>query len=121
LTTYTDTEAFDFRILGSPAELEAAITPKAREDHSARMTAAFCSPWSNPKRNGTLVEDARIGEYARPWNAKSGVAGLRRAFPRRTVGLSAAHRRAGIPRSAASWSPHGRRCISEVRRVPRRW
>jgi len=85
---WTDTEAFDFRIFGSPAELEAAIAAKAREGYSARMTAGFCWPWSNPKRDGTLVEDVRIGEYARPWNAKSGVGRLAKGIPKETLWAS---------------------------------
>jgi hypothetical protein len=51
---WTDTEAFDFRIFGSPEELEAAIAAKAREGHSARMTAGFCWPWSSGIPKATL-------------------------------------------------------------------
>jgi uncharacterized protein len=34
------------------------------------MTAGFCWPWSEPDGNGQLIEDVRIGDYHRPWNAK---------------------------------------------------
>jgi DUF2075 family protein len=37
---------------------------------TARMTAGFCWPWSDPERDGTLVPDVRIGEWHRPWNLK---------------------------------------------------
>ena len=65
-------EGFDFRIFGSPGALEQAIRGKAAERFSARLTAGFCWDWSDPSRDGTLVEDVVIGEYRRPWNAKPG-------------------------------------------------
>ena len=35
------------------------------------MTAGFCWPWSEAQSDKTLVPDVRIGDWARPWNAKS--------------------------------------------------
>jgi DUF2075 family protein len=35
------------------------------------MSAGFCWPWSQPRDDGSLVEDVVIGDWARPWNAKS--------------------------------------------------
>ncbi len=35
------------------------------------MTAGFCWKWSKAKNDGTLVEDVVVGDYRRPWNAKS--------------------------------------------------
>ncbi len=32
--------------------------------HSARMTAGFCRPWSEPRRDGTLVADVVVGGCA---------------------------------------------------------
>jgi hypothetical protein len=66
----TTRESFDFRILDSPQAVEEAIRQKAAEGFSARMTAGFCWPWSEPDGNGRLVEDVLIGDYRRPWNAK---------------------------------------------------
>lgn len=34
------------------------------------MTAGFCWKWSDPAKDGTLVNDVRIGEWTRPWNVK---------------------------------------------------
>lgn len=66
------TESFDFQIMTSPQAVEDAIREKAESGQSARMTAGFCWKWSDPNKDGTLVEDVQIGDYCRPWNAKSG-------------------------------------------------
>lgn len=75
-------DAFDFRIFGSPEALEAAIREKAAKGFSARMTAGFCWPWSKPNPNGTLVEDVVIGGYRRPWNAKPDSGRLAAGIPK---------------------------------------
>ncbi len=69
---WADTEGFDFQIMNSPTAVEAAIRAKANEGFSARMTAGYCWAWSDARSNGTLVDDVVIGDYRRPWNAKSG-------------------------------------------------
>ena len=102
---WTDTEAFDFRIFGSPEELEAAIAAKAREGHSARMTAGFCWPWSNPRRDGTLVEDVDDRRVPRgPGTRSPAATGSRRASRRRRSGRTT---RAASTRSAASTRRRG--------------
>jgi len=63
-------ESFDFKIFESPGEVEEAIMEKAREGYSARMTAGFCWKWSEPDKDGKLVDDIIIGDFKRPWNAK---------------------------------------------------
>jgi uncharacterized protein len=76
-------ENFELRILSSPQELEEAIRQREAEGHSARVTAGFCWPWSDELLpNGKLVDDVVIGDYRRPWNAKSGVPGLAPGIPR---------------------------------------
>lgn len=65
-------DGFDFRIVGSPNELEALIRQRAAEGFTARVSAGFCWPWSEPRQDGTLVDDVVIGEYRRPWDAKPG-------------------------------------------------
>jgi hypothetical protein len=65
-------DGFDFRIVGSPEELEAAIRQRAGEGFTARVAAGFCWKWSEPLPDGTLVEDVVIGDYRRPWDAKPG-------------------------------------------------
>ena len=82
---WDSSDAFDFRIFGSPEALETAIRQKAAEGHSARMTAGFCWPWSKPNHDGTLVEDVVIGEYLRPWNAKPDSGRLAKGIPKASV------------------------------------
>jgi len=75
-------EGFDFRIFSSPEDVDQAIRRKASEGYSARMTAGFCWPWSNANADGTLVDDVRIGEYRRPWNARPEATKLARGIPK---------------------------------------
>ncbi len=72
-------EVFDFRIFGSPQELERAILKKAKAGKKARMTAGFCWKWSSPNEDGTLQPDVVIGDFRRPWNAKSDAHGIKLA------------------------------------------
>lgn len=65
-------DGFDFRIYKSPIELETAIRELASQKYSARVAAGFCWPWSEPRIDGTLVNDVVIGDYQRPWDAKPG-------------------------------------------------
>ena len=78
-------EAYDFKIFSTPQELEAAIRAKAAEGHSARMTAGFCWPWSDPRPDGTLIDDVAIGGYRRPWNAKSDAGRLAQGIPKESL------------------------------------
>jgi len=54
----------------SPQELEALLRSKLDKGYSARMTAGFCWPWSDPHPDGTLVPDVRLDGWSRPWNVK---------------------------------------------------
>jgi DUF2075 family protein len=78
-------EGFDFNILASPEELELAIRKKAKEGYSARVTAGFCWPWSKPNPDGTLIEDVEIGDFRRPWNAKSDAGRLAAGIPKESL------------------------------------
>ncbi len=78
-------DPFDFRIMATPAEVEAAIRAKAAEGHSARMTAGFCWRWSDPLDGGGLVNDVVVGEYARPWNARPDAKRLARGIPKSSL------------------------------------
>jgi len=78
-------EAFDFRIVSSPQELESRIRSRLEEGNTARMVAGFCWEWSDPRPDGTLFEDVVIGEFRRPWNAKSGAGHLSREVPRESL------------------------------------
>lgn len=74
-------EVFDFRIFGSVRQLDEAIRARAAEGFSARLTAGFCWRWSKPNADGTLVDDVRIGEFRRPWNAKPDAGRLAKGIP----------------------------------------
>ncbi len=63
--------AFDVRVVDSPAELEAGLALQRDAGFGARMTAGYCWPWSDPRQDGTLVDDVVIGSWSRPWNLKS--------------------------------------------------
>lgn len=74
-------EEFDFRIFESPGALEIAIKERLEQDNTARLTAGFCWPWSDPLKDGLLVPDVQIGDFHRPWNARSGKGRLHRSVP----------------------------------------
>lgn len=75
-------EEFEFDIVDSPRELEAIIRTKAQEGFSARLTAGFCWKWSNPRPDGTLEPDVRVGDWAMPWNAKPDAGKLAPGIPK---------------------------------------
>ena len=58
------------------------IAGKVEEGVTARVMAGFCWPWSNPLPDGTLEEDVVIGDFARPWNARSGKGRLAKGIPK---------------------------------------
>ncbi|MEV0705905.1 DUF2075 domain-containing protein [Saccharopolyspora sp. NPDC050389] len=61
---------FDVQVASTPAELEEILASKVNEGYSARMTAGFCWPWSDPREDGTLVDDIVIGGWRRPWTVR---------------------------------------------------
>lgn len=78
-------EGFDFKIVDSPIELERAIRKRAGEGVTARVIAGFCWPWSAPNPDGTLVPDVQLGEFQRPWNAKSEAGRLAPGIPKESL------------------------------------
>ena len=65
--------SFEVRIAETPEEMESFLASKATAGpvpYSARMSAGYCWPWSDPRPDGTLVPDVRVGDWARPWNLK---------------------------------------------------
>ncbi|NAS25120.1 DUF2075 domain-containing protein [Herbidospora sp. NEAU-GS84] len=64
---WTGDPDFEVRLAGSPGDLESILRGKPG---TARMTAGYCWPWSNPNSDLTLVDDVVIGDWARPWNVK---------------------------------------------------
>lgn len=61
---------FDLRVAASPEQMEAFLRQKQSAGETARISAGFCWPWSDPLPDGTLVPDVEIGTWARPWNVK---------------------------------------------------
>lgn len=62
--------SFALDVVDSPQELESRLSTKADQGFSARITAGFCWPWSEPERDGRLVPDVVIDGWQRPWNVK---------------------------------------------------
>jgi len=75
-------DPFDFDIVDSVDELEALVRSKAAEGQTARMSAGFCWPWSNPRPDGSLVEDVKVGDWSMPWNAKPDAGRLGAGIPK---------------------------------------
>lgn len=97
-------ENFDFRIVGSPEELEAMIFRRKEEGYSSRMTAGFCWPWSKPRGDGTLEPDVQIGDYCRPWNARPEASRLANGIPK---AVTWAHDDGGINQIGCVYTAQG--------------
>lgn len=68
---WQDEPTFSVDVVDSVEELEGRLRSFHDSGATARMTAGFCWPWSNPTKDGRLVHDVQIGEWSRPWNLKS--------------------------------------------------
>jgi hypothetical protein len=68
--TWAGDDHFEVMLADSPWEMESILRGKMTEGYSARVSAGYCWPWSNPDRDGRLVSDVRIGDWAKPWNVK---------------------------------------------------
>ncbi|MEV4709437.1 DUF2075 domain-containing protein [Actinoplanes sp. NPDC049316] len=62
---------FDLRVAETPEDLERFLAARQAAGETARMTAGYCWPWSDPRPDGTLVHDVNLGTWSRPWNVKS--------------------------------------------------
>jgi hypothetical protein len=78
-------ESFELKVFSSAKTLDAAIRQRVSEDNSARLVAGFCWPWSNPKSDGSLVDDVVIGDFLRPWNARPEAKRLAKNVPKATL------------------------------------
>ncbi len=63
-------DRFALEVADSPEDLEQRIRERAATGASARLAAGYCWPWSDPRKDGTLVADVQIGPWSRPWNLK---------------------------------------------------
>lgn len=75
-------DAFDFRITESVEELDRLIADRAAAGASARLSAGFCWPWSDPRPDGSLVPDVAVGSWTRAWNAKPDAGRLAAGIPK---------------------------------------
>ncbi len=61
----------EFRVFDSPAAMMEEVRARNRErKNSARIAAGFCWKWSDPRPDGTLVNDVVIGDFQMPWERK---------------------------------------------------
>src|ERR1700736_2726885 len=82
---WNEDHEFEFKIMTSPLMLEDAIKEKAQQGSTARLTAGFCWPWSDPKSDGTLADDVVIFACSRAGDAKSGSRSLAPGIPKESL------------------------------------
>jgi len=99
-----DDPAFEFTIFDSPQALETTIREKADQGFTARLTAGFCWKWSDPRPDGTLIDDVVIGDYRRPWNAKSDGGHLAPGIPKESLW---AYQKGGINQVGCIYTAQG--------------
>jgi uncharacterized protein len=75
-------DSFELCVVDSPQELEAWVRARAADGATARLSAGFCWPWSNPLPDGTLVADVELDGWSMPWNAKPDAARLAQGIPK---------------------------------------
>ena len=63
-------DGFDVSVADSPEELEHVLATAEANGYSARMAAGYCWPWSDPRPDGSLVDDVQIDGWGRPWNLR---------------------------------------------------
>jgi uncharacterized protein len=73
---------FDFDIVDSPNELDALIRTRVDEGHTGRVVAGYCWPWSNPTKEGQLLDDVEVDGWSRPWNARPDAGRLAPGIPK---------------------------------------
>jgi len=76
---------FDLKIFSTPDAVDHAIKAKVEEGATGRTVAGFCWPWSEPSKDGTLLDDIVIGDYKRPWNAKPDCGRLAKGIPKASL------------------------------------
>ncbi len=68
---WTDDDAsYTVELMDSPHELEGWLQSRQAEGYGARITAGYCWRWSDPRADGSLIDDVKIGEWSHPWNLK---------------------------------------------------
>ncbi|MEU1955643.1 DUF2075 domain-containing protein [Nocardia rhamnosiphila] len=67
---WTGDPNFDLKIARSPWAMEEELRALVASGETARITAGFCWPWSEPREDGALADDIVIGDWSRPWAVK---------------------------------------------------
>lgn len=66
--------AYGFDLAASPDDLDALRHDAHADGDHARLVAGYCWKWSDPRADGSLLDDVRIdtpaGPWTRPWNRK---------------------------------------------------
>ncbi len=57
-------------LMNTPEELEGWLNSRQADGYGTRITAGYCWRWSDPRADGSLIDDVRIGQWWRPWNLK---------------------------------------------------
>lgn len=63
-------DGFSVSLADTPEELEQVLATRQGDGYSARMAAGYCWPWSDPRPDGSLVNDVEIGGWSHPWNLR---------------------------------------------------
>lgn len=63
-------EGFEVGVVDSPFELSHVLGQQHADGYTARIAAGYCWPWSDPRPDGTLVDDVVIDDWSRPWNLR---------------------------------------------------
>jgi hypothetical protein len=69
-STWEGHDRFQVLVADSPSEMEQVLLSMEADGYTARMSAGYCWPWSDPRPDETLVPDVSIADWARPWNVK---------------------------------------------------
>src|SRR5690606_13172542 len=67
---WTGDHGFTVEVVDSPHEMEHVLASKNEAGYTARLAAGYCWPWSDPRKDGTLVPDVVIDDWSRPWNLR---------------------------------------------------
>lgn len=67
---WTGDDHFEVVTADGPREVEHLLEVQRDAGYGARMTAGYCWPWSDPTKDGRLIDDVRVGAWSRPWNLK---------------------------------------------------
>lgn len=68
---WPEDEVFSVRLADSPLTMEVELRHENERGCVSRIAAGFCWKWSEPRPDGSLVDDVVIGSWQRPWNLKS--------------------------------------------------